>query len=74
MQTYTGTIEFLDLSGGVWVLTTAEGSHYALYRAPQELLHEGMAVTIEGSLNPDIMTAAQVGSVLEVKGFTEATD
>ena len=72
-QAFTGTIEFLDLEGGVWVLTTASGQHYALFRAPQELLVEGLEVTIQGSLQSDMMTAAQVGEVLEVKSFITET-
>ncbi|MGF1574471.1 MAG: hypothetical protein ACFCU9_00790 [Cyanophyceae cyanobacterium] len=72
-QAFSGTIEFLDLEGGVWVLTTPAGDHYALFRAPQDLLAEGLEVTIQGSLKSDMMTAAQVGEVLEVKSFTTQT-
>ncbi|NJL98923.1 MAG: hypothetical protein HC818_08220 [Synechococcaceae cyanobacterium RM1_1_27] len=72
-EAFTGTIEFLDLEGGVWVLTTDQGQHYALFRAPQELLIEGLGVTIQGSLKSDMMTAAQVGEVLEVQSFTTQT-
>ncbi len=69
-QDFSGTIEFLDLEGGVWVLTTPAGQHYALFRAPQDLLAEGLEVTIQGSIQSDMVTAAQVGQVLEVKSFT----
>jgi hypothetical protein len=43
MQEFRGTIEFLDIEGGVWVLTLPSGQHYALFRAPKELLQEGIA-------------------------------
>lgn len=69
---YTGQIEFLDLEGGVWVLTTPTGEHYSLFRAPKELLREGLEVVITGQIKPDMMTAAQVGPVLEVSSFVEA--
>ncbi len=69
---YTGRIEFLDIEGGVWVLTTPAGKHYSLFRAPKALLQEGMEVVITGQIKPDMVTAAQVGEVLEVSSFTEA--
>lgn len=69
---YTGQIEFLDIEGGVWVLTTSEGTHYSLFRAPKDLLQEGMEVVITGQIKPDMVTAAQVGEVLEVSSFTQA--
>lgn len=69
---YQGQIEFLDIEGGVWVLTTPAGEHYSLFRAPKELLQEGMEVVITGQIKPDMVTAAQVGEVLEVSSFTAA--
>jgi len=69
---YTGQIEFLDIEGGVWVLTTPEGDHYSLFRAPKELLQEGLEVEITGQIKPDMVTATQVGEVLEVSSFTKA--
>jgi len=69
MQEFRGTIEFLDIEGGVWVLTLPSGQHYALFRAPKELLQEGLQVTIQGQVREDWVTTAQVGPVLEVKSF-----
>lgn len=69
MQEYSGTIEFLDIEGGVWVLTLPSGQQYALFRVPKELLQEGLEVTIQGQLKEDMVTVAQVGPVLEVKSF-----
>jgi hypothetical protein len=69
MQEYSGTIQFLDIEGGVWVLTLPSGEHYALFRAPKELLQEGLEVTIQGQIREDMVTVAQVGPVLEVKSF-----
>ncbi|GAB4216358.1 MAG: hypothetical protein OHK0012_18480 [Synechococcales cyanobacterium] len=71
-QDVQGTIEFLDLEGGVWVLTTAAGKHYQLFRAPKDLLKEGLGVVVTGQLRTDVMTAAQVGEVLEVQSFRPA--
>ncbi len=68
-QTYTGTIEFLDLEGGVWVLKTSN-EQYSLFRAPKDLLQEGLQVEITGQINTDVMTAAQVGPVLEVSDYS----
>lgn len=69
LQEWSGTIQFLDLEGGVWVLTTATGQRYQLFRAPRELLQEGLGVTVTGQIREDVMTVAQVGPVLEVTGF-----
>jgi hypothetical protein len=69
MQEYQGKIEFLDIESGVWVLTVPSGQHYALFRAPKDLLQEGLEVTIQGQVKEDMLTVAQVGPVLEVKSF-----
>lgn len=69
IQEYQGKIEFLDIESGVWVLTVSSGTHYALFRAPKDLLQEGLEVTIQGQVKEDMLTVAQVGPVLEVKSF-----
>jgi hypothetical protein len=73
MQSYSGKIEFLDIEGGVWVLTSPSGQHYNLFRAPKELLKQGLEVVVTGEIKDDVFTTAQVGPVLQVSSFTIQT-
>ncbi|NJK72668.1 MAG: hypothetical protein HC926_05235 [Synechococcaceae cyanobacterium SM2_3_60] len=68
MQEFEGVVQFLDLAGGIWVLQ-AEEVCYALFRAPAAMLKEDLAVIVTGRIVEGMMSAAQVGPVLEVLTF-----
>ena len=67
--TVTGKIEKKGFGFGVWTLVTPEGKTYELYQAPSELCKAISQVKIQGKIREDIMTAAMIGQVLEVKAF-----
>ena len=66
----TGKIEKKGFGFGVWALVTEDGTTYELKDPPSELCKELASVTVEGEIRKDIMTMADIGSVLEVKSFT----
>jgi hypothetical protein len=66
----TGTIRYIDLGMGAWALVTSSGEQYELLQpAPQDLLQEGMQVSITGEIQNDVMTIAAISTVLDVKQF-----
>ena len=66
----TGTIRYIDLGMGTWALVTSSGEQYELLQpVPQELLQEGMQVTVTGEIRDDVMTIAAIGPVLAVQQF-----
>jgi hypothetical protein len=55
---------------GTWALVTSSGEQYELLQpVPQELLQEGMQVTVTGEIRDDVMTIAAIGPVLAVQQF-----
>jgi hypothetical protein len=68
--TVTGTIERKDIGTGAWALVTNEGTTYEILRgADKTLLKEGQHAKVTGEIREDVMTAAMIGPVLEVKSF-----
>jgi hypothetical protein len=70
---YVGLLARLEVEGGPWVLQVPAGPTYHLLgdlSAGLTLL--GRQVRVTGRLNPDVLTSAQVGPVLEVTEITGA--
>ncbi|MDF5729164.1 MAG: hypothetical protein PUP92_14350 [Rhizonema sp. PD38] len=68
--TVTGTIEHRNIGTGAWALVSDEGVTYEILRgADKNLLKSGQKVKVTGQVRDDVMTAAMIGSVLEVKSF-----
>jgi hypothetical protein len=66
----TGTIERKDIGVGAWALVSDDGTTYEILRgASKDLLKPGQKVSVVGQVKEDIMTAATIGPVLEVKSF-----
>ncbi|MBW4509211.1 MAG: hypothetical protein KME64_22215 [Scytonematopsis contorta HA4267-MV1] len=66
----TGTIEKKDIGTGAWALVSDEGTTYEILRgADKNLLKVGQKAKVTGNVRQDIMTAAMIGPVLEVKSF-----
>jgi hypothetical protein len=68
--TVTGTVEHRDIGMGAWALVTDDGSTYEILRgADKKLLKAGQKAKVTGQVREDVMTAAMIGPVLEVKSF-----
>ncbi len=68
--TLTGTIERRDIGTGAWALVTDNGDTYEILRgADKSLLKAGQKAKVTGNVREDVMTAAMIGPVLEVKSF-----
>ncbi|OCQ99833.1 hypothetical protein BCD64_01745 [Nostoc sp. MBR 210] len=68
--TITGTIERRDIGMGAWALVSGDGVTYEILKgADKSLLKAGQQAKVTGKVREDIMTAAMIGPVLEVKSF-----
>jgi len=68
--TVTGTIQRRDIGMGAWAFITDEGSTDEIPRsADKKLLQSGQKAKVIGQVREDVMTAAMIGPVLEVKSF-----
>ena len=50
MEKYEGTITFVNLEGGAWMLKTADGKRFALKGLDKKYRIEGAEAEIEGEL------------------------
>lgn len=64
-----GTVEKKGFGFGTWALVTEDNKTYELKDAPEELCQSQIKVEVEGQVREDIMTAAMIGPVLEIKSF-----
>jgi len=64
--TVTGKIEKQGFGAGTWALVSEEGTTYELRNLPPQGQKNCDRVTVTGQINPDIMTLAMIGPVLEV--------
>ena len=65
-----GTIQRSSLGTGTWALIANDGQTYEIHKgAPTDLLLDGQAVRVSGTIRSDVMTMAMIGPVLEVQSF-----
>ncbi|AFW95804.1 hypothetical protein VB638_04975 [Dolichospermum sp. UHCC 0684] len=72
--TATGTIERRNIGLGAWAFVTEDGVTYEISKsADKNLLKSGQKAKITGKVREDLMTAAMIGSILEVHSFEVMT-
>ncbi|MEL6165189.1 MAG: hypothetical protein AAFY21_18715 [Cyanobacteria bacterium J06641_2] len=65
-----GTVERRDIGMGAWAFIGEDGKTYEIMRgADKSLLQSGQKAEVTGDIREDVMTAAMIGPVLEVKSF-----
>jgi hypothetical protein len=65
----SGTIEFVDLELGIWVLRADDGTRYELAGGDRGIKKPGRRVEVEGEVDRAAITAAMVGPVLHVRRY-----
>ena len=65
----TGTVRRASLEGGLWVLTSPDGTSYELRDAPDDLRKDGLKVEVTGIIDDDAVGIGMVGEVIRVKSF-----
>ncbi|MBV6625429.1 MAG: hypothetical protein KI793_21295 [Rivularia sp. (in: Bacteria)] len=65
-----GTVERRDVGMGAWAFVSEDGKTYEIMRgADKTLLQAGQKAEVTGDVREDIMSAAMIGPMLEVKSF-----
>jgi hypothetical protein len=64
-----GTVRRASLEGGLWILTTADGTTYQLRDAPGAMCKEGLAVEVTGEVDSGAVSIGMMGDTLRVKSF-----
>ncbi|MEO1433871.1 MAG: hypothetical protein AAFV71_33405 [Cyanobacteria bacterium J06633_8] len=65
-----GTVERRDIGMGAWAFVSEDGKTYEIMRgADKDLLQAGKKAEVIGDVREDIMSAAMIGPILEVKSF-----
>ncbi|NMF58881.1 hypothetical protein [Pseudanabaena yagii] len=66
----TGTIEYIDIGTGTWAIMTVTDEQYEIWQpAPEEILQEGLKVSVTAKVRDDVMTMAAIGDVIEIEDF-----
>lgn len=66
-----GTVEFLDLEGGCWAITT-EAERYEPTNLPPEFEEDGLRVRFEAELRGDAASVCQIGPIVELQRIERA--
>lgn len=61
-----GTMHFIEVERGAWVIRASDGTQYHPLNLPDEFRVEGLPVTAKLRLRDDIATTAMVGRPVEV--------
>lgn len=61
-----GTVHYLDLEGGLFLIRDAEGAQYNPTNLPEAFQHEGMAVEVEARRRDDMASIGMVGPIIEI--------
>ncbi len=69
MAKMKGTVSKSDLEGGFWTFETAAGDVYKLEGGGKELLHEGAAAEIDGTVDEEAVGIGFGAPVLTVKSW-----
>ncbi|MGH8646061.1 MAG: META domain-containing protein [Gammaproteobacteria bacterium] len=62
----TGTVQRLDLEGGLVVIRDAEGTQYNPINLPEAFRVEGMAVEAEAQRRDDVASIGMIGPIIEL--------
>lgn len=61
-----GTVHFIEVERGAWVIRSSDGTQYHPLNLPEEFRVEGLPVTAKLRLREDIATTAMVGRPVEI--------
>jgi len=62
----TGTVEFLDLEGGCWVIRTDEGKALSPIDLPRLFQRQGLRVSFTATPEPGIITTCMAGEPVRI--------
>ncbi len=69
--TIVGTVRHLDLEGGLYVISSAEGTNYNPTNLPAIFRVDGKAVEAEGRQRDDMVSIGMVGPIVDLVRIRE---
>jgi len=66
-----GTVHYLDLEGGLFVIRDAEGVQYNPVNLPEAFRRDGLPVEVEAYRRNDMVSIGMVGPLIEVARIRE---
>jgi hypothetical protein len=64
-MTFKGVLKFYQLGTRCWALITDDGNQYELVGGDPSLYQDGIRVTVTGKIREDLMSAANIGPILQ---------
>ncbi|PZO41428.1 MAG: hypothetical protein DCF19_09480 [Pseudanabaena frigida] len=65
-----GTVEYIDIGTGTWAIVTDTDEQYEIWQpSPEEILQEGLKVSVTAKIRDDVMSIATIGDVIEIEDF-----
>lgn len=68
-----GTVQYLTIEGGVFVIRTEDGAHYQPINLPEHLRRDGVPIEAEAVRRDDIATIGMAGTIVELLRIRERT-
>jgi hypothetical protein len=66
MKTLKGIVKFRDIGMGCWEFLSKDGQKYELIGGDDSLYKDGKKAVIKGKVRKDLMSAGNIGPILEV--------
>ena len=63
------TVQFLNLEGGCWTITTDQRVHYEPLNLPSEYKQDGLRVQVDFIRRDDFGSVCQVGPIIEIRSI-----
>ena len=67
-----GTVHYLEIEGGVWVIRDANGTTYQPTNLPDAFRKEGMSVEAVGRRRDDMVSTGMAGTLIELSRIRES--
>ena len=69
-----GTVEYVDIGTGSWAIVADNeqetDQQYEIWQpAPQQLLEDGLKVSVTAKIRDDVMSMAMLGDIIEILDF-----
>jgi hypothetical protein len=66
-----GVVRFLDVEGGCWGIES-QGEMFEPLDVPEAFREDGLAISFEAEVKPDVATICQIGTPIDLLRIAEA--
>ena len=72
MNILEGVVKFRDIGMGCWEFLASDGESFELIGGDDSLYKDGQRVKVRGKIRADLMSAGNIGPILEVDSSENA--